>query len=74
MTIAEFIHPIFYCLGYFLIFGVFTTPGTALDAYFKSEEFFCFVFYLGVVTLTFISHVGFINFQLPKEYENNVAS
>jgi hypothetical protein len=32
------------------------------------------VFYLCLVNLTFISLVGYVNFQVPKEQEVNVAS
>ena len=32
------------------------------------------MFYLGLVNLTFISLVGYVNFQVPKEKEVNVAS
>ena len=74
MTIAEFIFPIFYCMGYLLVFGVFTSKGSPLDNYFRSQQFYCFVFFLGLVNLTFISLVGYVNFQVPKEQEVNVAS
>jgi len=74
MTITEFIFPIVYCLGYLLYFGVFTTKGSTLNSYFTSIDFYTFVFYLGIVILTFISMVGFTNFQIPRESEINVAS
>jgi len=74
MTATEFVYPIIYCMGYLLQFGVFTSKGTLADTYFRSGDFYTFVFYLGLVVGTFISLAGFINFQIPREYEINVAS
>ena len=74
MTLSEFIFPLVYFFCYMLYFGVFTSKGTTLDNYFRSQDFYTFVFYLGVVILTFISIVGYINFQIPRESEINVSS
>ena len=62
MTIAEFVFPILYCITYLGTTGLLSPKGTVSYDYFRSGEFYDFVFYLGVLTLTYISMVRFINF------------
>ena len=61
-------------LGYLLNFGVFTSKNSAMDKYFTGTDFYTFIFYLTVVVGNYISLCIFVNFQLPREKEINVAS
>jgi hypothetical protein len=74
ITMTEFLFPFLYCVTFLATIGTFTDKGTSLDSYFRSKDFYTFTFYLGVLTLTYISLVRFINFQVPREAEINVTS
>ena len=74
MTLVEFLLPVLYLLVYLMNFGVFTKKDSTLDKYFTGQDFYTFVFYLSIVVGTYISLCTFVNFQLPREKEINVAS
>ena len=58
----EFLFPLLFCFTFLATIGVFSSTGSTIDNYYKSENFYIFVFFLGVLTLTYISLVRYINF------------
>jgi hypothetical protein len=62
ITITEYIFPMLYCITFLATTGLLSPKGTKAYDYFRSPDFYDFVFYLGVLTLTYMSLVRFINF------------
>lgn len=58
----EFLFPLLYCVTFLGTLGMFCPKDTPVYDYFRSQDFYVFVFYLGVLTLTYVSLVRFINF------------
>ena len=70
----ELILPIVYTLTFLATLGAFTSKDTLLDKYYRSQEFYVFFLYLGVLPLLFVSFSRFINFQVPREQEIKVST
>jgi hypothetical protein len=73
-TMVEFILPVIFCLAFLATLGIFAPENSEVHKYFLSQQFYLFVFYLGVVVCTYISLTRFTNFHIPREAEINVDS
>jgi hypothetical protein len=73
MALFELAMPLAFCLSFLATIGAFTDKDSDMDKYIRNE-FYYFVYYLGVVPFLYVSFAMFINFQIPREKAINIES
>jgi len=72
-TVIELASWVILWIVHLIHFGVFTAKGSSMDLFFKSIQFSTYWIYLGMIPLTYITTIMFINFQIAREEEMKVT-